>query len=401
MVLFLTLATAVMVLLALGTVDGHIPILSSVANAITVTGAHIYLVVQVVILTLALTLDLGLQTGCTVVLVATMATCIAVQIMVIRRMLHTARAGGVAVNFFKAYWPDVIRGIQTETVTYGPLPNSVLKVFYTNDGRRDKPVIIYTHGGGWFYGSKDDRTYYHKHFAQDGYVVVSIDYTLSDRTNHYAGHTETQLTQGLDWVLTNIHRFNGRCSGWAFAGDSAGGNLALNLAFKINAHLLCQPDGSPYPEVRAVSVTYPVADPVGFYHNPDPIMGAVSRYSASAYTGGTPELHPEVYAAITPANFLSAHTPPVCIVMGNQDAAVPPAGALALIDHINSLGILTKVINLPHANHACDTFWGSIASQTYIGATRRWFATINQPALTKQPCQRSMLPEAQPAPQDA
>lgn len=376
---FFFVMALLMALLAVGTFCRGIPVLSSAANAITVTGAHIYLAVQVIVLIAAFWVDLGIEPGCRWLLLTVLTTCVISQIVLIQGMAHAVRAAGVRLNLAEAYLPHLPRGVQKDTHVYGDRPHSLLNVYYCEDGKTNKPVIIYTHGGGWFYGSKEDRSYYHKSFAEDGYVVVSIDYELSNKTNHFAGETESQILEGLRWVLANAHRYNASVDQWCFAGDSAGGNLALNLGFKINAGLYTQPDGREFPRVAAVSVTYPVADPAGFYANNDLLMGAISRHAAGSYTGGTPEALPEVYAQITPANFLSPHSPPVCIVMGDQDAAVPPQGAYALIERMNGLGLMTKLITIPHANHACDTFWGSIASQSYIHATRHWFALYRAP----------------------
>lgn len=379
MALFLFVLALLMVFLAIGTFSRDIPVLSSVANTVTVTGAHIYLIIQAMVLIAAIVIDLGLEPGCYRLLLTVLTTCLISEVVIIQRLVHAVRASGVPVKVFQAYAPHLPRGVLKDTHVYGDRPNSLLNVYYRDDGKTNKPVIIYTHGGGWFYGSKEDRNYYHKHFAEDGYVVVSIDYALSNKNNHYAGDTEGQILEGLCWVLSNIHRYNGVVDQWCFAGDSAGGNLALNLAFKINAGIYAQPDGYPYPQVAAVSVTYPVADPAGFYANDDHIMRVISRYSAMSYTGGTPESHPEVYEQITPANYLSPQSPPVCIVMGDQDSAVPPQGSYALVERMNGLGLMTKLVNIPHANHACDTFWGSLASQTYIHVTRHWFALYRAP----------------------
>lgn len=368
-----------MVLLAMGTFIRGIPVLSSVANTITVTGAHIYLLVQAVVLIAAFVLDLGLEPGCRWLLLTVLTTCLISEVVIIQGMVHAVGAAGVPVKVMAAYWPHLPRGVQVDTHVYGDRSNSLLNVYYRDDGKTNKPVIIYTHGGGWFYGSKEDRTYYHKNFAEDGYVVVSIDYALSHKSNHYAGETEAQILDGLRWVLANIDRYNASVDQWCFAGDSAGGNLALNLGFKINSGYYTQPDGRPFPLVAAVSVTYPIADPAAFYANTDCSMKIISRYSATSYTGGSPETHPEVYDQITPANFLSPQSPPVCVVMGDQDAAVPPDGTYALLERMNGLGLMTKLINIPHANHACDTFWGSIASQSYIHVTRHWFALYRAP----------------------
>ncbi|WP_336249644.1 alpha/beta hydrolase [Stomatohabitans albus] len=361
----------VMVLLALGTLNARIPVLSSFANTITVTGAHLYLVGQTLVLAVAMWYPPTMSTVNRVILIGVILACVGAQVFMLWRMLRATKAAGVPVRFSRAYWPRIIRGVSTRTYTYDTqLPNSLLKVFYCDDGKANKPVVIYTHGGGWFYGSKEDRTYYHRHAATEGCVVVSIDYALSDAHHHYAGQTEQQLLRGLDWVLANISQFNGQVDRWTFAGDSAGGNLALNLAFKINAGLYTQPDSTPYPAVSAVCVTYPVADPVGFYHNPDLIMGAVTRYSARSYTGGTPEEQPEVYASITPGQFITPNAPAVSIVLGTQDAAVPHTGSLALVNQLNAVGVRTHLVAIPYANHACDTFWGSIASEAYIHAAR-------------------------------
>ncbi len=89
------------------------------------------------------------------------------------------------------------------------------------------PVILYVHGGGFGLLSKDTHWMFGRGFARQGYVVVSIDYTLSGQAPFPAAVQDT--FEAFRWVHDNVARYGGDPSRVAIAGESAGANLALAL----------------------------------------------------------------------------------------------------------------------------------------------------------------------------
>jgi acetyl esterase len=89
------------------------------------------------------------------------------------------------------------------------------------------PIVIYIHGGGFRLCSKDSHWLPGVLFAQAGYTVVNINYRLAPK--HRFPDALIDCTKALQWVMKHGESFGGDPSRLAFAGESAGGNLATAL----------------------------------------------------------------------------------------------------------------------------------------------------------------------------
>lgn len=238
------------------------------------------------------------------------------------------------------------------------------------------PVVLWIHGGGWISGSRTDDSpaIQSSWLADNGYLVVSVDYTLATDDDPRWDSTESQIACALAWTEEHAAEYGGDTARFAVSGDSAGGHLALQAAYRAAAGTLDSSCGGSLPDVDAVSVLYPVASPQGFYENPDVVLGPLARNMASTYTGGSPDEHPERYAAITPANHLGAATPPTLMAVGAHDHLVPPSGARELAEALDANGTAHTLIEAPFAEHVFDLLPGSVATQVWRAETLRWFA---------------------------
>jgi len=95
--------------------------------------------------------------------------------------------------------------------------------------RRDGPlpVVFYIHGGGFGLLSKDTHWMFGYGFARQGYLVVSIDYTLSGEAPFPAAVQDTFAA--WRWAHDNVVRYGGDPNRMVIAGESAGANLSLAL----------------------------------------------------------------------------------------------------------------------------------------------------------------------------
>ena len=106
-------------------------------------------------------------------------------------------------------------------------PQHRLDVFRPTRADGPLPVVFYVHGGGFGLLSKDTHWMFGRGFARQGYVVVSINYTLSGDAPFPAAARDT--FEAWRWMHDNIARYGGDPSRVAIAGESAGANLALAL----------------------------------------------------------------------------------------------------------------------------------------------------------------------------
>lgn len=90
------------------------------------------------------------------------------------------------------------------------------------------PTVVWTHGGAWISGHKDDAAPYFQLIAARGYVVVSLGYSLAPaETYPTAIH---QVNDALAYVEQNAERFHVDPTRIVLAGDSAGAQITSQIA---------------------------------------------------------------------------------------------------------------------------------------------------------------------------
>lgn len=373
--ILLIVLAALVFLFSVGTVLPVIPIIGSVANIVTVGFLHLWLPLCIVLFLLTLALFLAGR-KIAAYKIALLLSCVSLACTVIFLSVNASvvKRYDVKPNVFLK--KVEVSSVEVETYSYtefdsGPV---FLNVYRKEDGGKGKPVMIYIHGGGWIQGSREDHTYYSKAFAEHGYVVFSVDYDLSSAERHLAEVTELQLTDAFAWVKKHAAEFGADVSRLYVTGGSAGGNLALELSYKINAGVYqTSIDGTELPTVKAVSVTFPVASVASFYRNSDEVLAGTALKMASSYTGCSPDEDPALYESLEPINFLSPETPATNILVGAADTLVPPDATYELDDALYAAGIDHQTIVIPYANHIFDMVDGNMMNCAYLQLSLRWF----------------------------
>lgn len=115
------------------------------------------------------------------------------------------------------------------------------------DVNRNRPLIIWMHGGGFVFGSKSDENIrlWCETFARRGYVCVAIDYRMGKKsalfnfgkliTNCYPAVLDVR--QAVSYFREHYAIFGIDPSHIILAGNSAGAMLALQTAFSKNREL--------------------------------------------------------------------------------------------------------------------------------------------------------------------
>ena len=373
-IILLVLVTAVF-LFSIGTVFTALPYIGSIANIITVGWLHLWLPLCAVLSLIGLGLCLAnRKKPVHWVVLALSVVSLAATVFFLCENASALRQYGVKPNVFLS--KEDLSAVRLETFPYteseyGPV---YLDAYYTEDGKTDKPVLIYIHGGGWIQGSRETHAYYPKVFANHGYVAFTLEYDLSTSERHLAKSTELQIAEAFAWVKNHAADFGGDITQLCVAGGSAGGNLALELAYKINAGIYqTAADGTALPAVSAVSVTFPAVSVAAVYNNDDPVLGAVVHNMAASYTGCSPEENPALYDSLAPANAITASTPPTNMVLGAGDVIVPTKETYELDAALEKAGIPHQTVTIPYANHGFDAVDGNMSNKAYLDLSLRWF----------------------------
>jgi len=102
------------------------------------------------------------------------------------------------------------------------IPNSVVRTTVA------LPTVIWTHGGAWLSGDKTNAGPYFERLANQGFVVISLNYSLAPEKAYPAALS--QLNAAYAYIQENAGRFHVNAQKIVLAGDSAGAQLSSQMA---------------------------------------------------------------------------------------------------------------------------------------------------------------------------
>jgi acetyl esterase/lipase len=112
----------------------------------------------------------------------------------------------------------------------GALPARV----YMPEGEGPFPVVLYFHGGGWVVADINTYDSTPRALALGAKaMVISVDYHHAPEAKFPAQHDDAWAA--YTWAVENVHTLNGDADRIAVAGESAGANLAANIALMAKA----------------------------------------------------------------------------------------------------------------------------------------------------------------------
>lgn len=237
--------------------------------------------------------------------------------------------------------------VTTKDITIPTAEGGIAARVYMPAGKGPFPVVVYYHGGGWVVA--DINVY-------DGApralslgakaIVVSVEYRHAPEHKFPAAHNDAWTA--YKWVVENIHDMNGNSDKIAVAGESAGGNLAANVALMAKEMKAKQP-------VHQLLV-YPVAG--------NDMETASYKENANAKPLGKADM--EWFVKNTVTSMDETKDPRINLNGRSDLAGVAPATViLAQIDPLRSDGE-TYASKLKDAGVAVNT-------KTYNGVTHEFF----------------------------
>ncbi|MCC6286606.1 MAG: alpha/beta hydrolase [Chitinophagaceae bacterium] len=204
--------------------------------------------------------------------------------------------------------------------TYGSDAQQKMDIYLPAGRTKTTKTIILIHGGGWTEGNKSDLTSaipeLQKQFP--GYAFININYRLAKDGANLFPTQENDTKSAIALYLQNADNFY-VSKNIVLAGFSAGAHLALLHAYK----------NDPDKNVKAVIDFFgPTQLPALWNAN---IIYQLLLYGV---TGKTYDQDAAIYNNSSPANFVSAQSPPTLILQGDADPTVPPSQSILLSDSL-------------------------------------------------------------------
>lgn len=213
--------------------------------------------------------------------------------------------------------------------------------------RKAKPGLIFIHGGAWRSGKRSDYHYYGVRFAEQGYVVASIEYRLIREAPYPAAVEDAKCA--VRWMRANARELGVDPDRIGVAGGSAGGHLAMMVGYSSDLQELEGVGGHAGVSSRAQAVVnlYGPADLTTPFGIASPLVKGFLSGQAFDDAG-------ETYRQASPMTHLTKGDPPTLIFHGTIDDTVPIAQADRLAERLKALGIPFRYDRLDGWSHALD-----------------------------------------------
>ena len=191
------------------------------------------------------------------------------------------------------------------------------------------PTIVWVHGGAWVSGDKAQIANYLRILASKGYTVVGVGYSIAPRKIYPT--PLTQINTALAYLQANAQRLHIDSTRLYLAGDSAGAQIAAQLANIISSPSYAQNIGI-YPSVRATQMRG-VLLYCGAYDldlvRLDGLAGVFLEAVLWSYTGTKDFLTDTRFASASVVHFVSPAFPQTFISVGNKDPLAAQSYAMA------------------------------------------------------------------------
>jgi acetyl esterase len=292
----------------------------------------------------------------------------------------------------KTVEPEQVGKVEDREID-GPAGNKIPIRVYTPRGQGPFPIIVYYHGGGWVIANLDTYDATPRALANSANaIVVSSHYRQAPEHKFPAAHDDAFAA--YKWAQGNAVTLGADPDRIAVAGESAGGNLAINVAIRAR------------DEKRPMPVHMLLVYPVAGNDMTTP------SYLANADAKPLGRAGMEWFVSQVFADKAKTDDPRLNLVGRSDLAGLPPATVITaeidplrsegqtLAAHLKEQGVKVNAIDVRGVTHE---FFGMAAvlpkakkAQAQAGKDLK-AAFAKAPASTKLPPPASLLPAAEPA----
>jgi acetyl esterase/lipase len=224
------------------------------------------------------------------------------------------------------------------------------------EGGAKRPAVVYFHGGGWVRGDKatDRERNIGRGLAAAGYVFVSANYILGPKA---WPRNLQDCKNAVRFVRANAAHYNVDPNRIAAMGTSAGGHLAMMVAYTADVGPAEFEPASPYPNVSsAVRVV------IDFYGMTNLLTrqlvladGTPTGKPADSHSpevlGATRTEDPERWKLASPVTHVTRKSPPTLIVHGLSDPTVDYVQAVELANVLRGHEVAHDLVLIEGIGH--------------------------------------------------
>lgn len=212
------------------------------------------------------------------------------------------------------------------------------------DKSENQYLILFIHGGSFNSGSKEDGESWCKYYATKGYITASVDYTLQNQGKDASIYLmNEEIENAVKAIKQKTEELGYHIAGMAPCGVSAGGTLAMNLAYNGNSAI-------------PVKFVFQLAAPTYFAPSEWSLLMKVDRLDSEEefckmMTGKELEDYDTEIQNISPACIVNEDSVPSLIGYGLIDHCVPLSQKYYLMEAYDSDNVMYDYIEFPKSNH--------------------------------------------------
>jgi acetyl esterase len=230
----------------------------------------------------------------------------------------------------------------------------------TKSAALSAPVVM-IHGGGFSMGERSDGIRWDRWFAERGYTVFDVDYRLDPPLSWNLAAPDVACA--MAWVAAHANEYHIAPDRMLITGQSAGGSLALQVAYGLGDGSIVSSCGGAVPQPKAVFALYPPEDFAMAWNLNMGLAPMGARVLNTGYLGGSPEQFPDRYRYTSAVFHVRPGLPPTLIAAGADDHLVPVEGHAEIVEKLNAAGVPNQWLSVPYGEHGYDLAWGSIGGQ--------------------------------------
>lgn len=205
-------------------------------------------------------------------------------------------------------------------------------------------LILFIHGGSFNSGSKEDGESWCKYYTTKGYITASVDYTLQKQGKDASIYLmNEEIENAVKAIKQKTEELGYHIAGMAPCGVSAGGTLAMNLAYNCNSAI-------------PVKFVFQLAAPTYFAPSEWSLLMKVDRLDSEEefckmMTGKELEDYDTEIQNISPTCIVNEDSVPSLIGYGLIDHCVPLSQKHYLMEAYDRDNVMYDYIEFPKSNH--------------------------------------------------
>ncbi|MCG9792332.1 alpha/beta hydrolase fold domain-containing protein [Flavobacterium algicola] len=236
-----------------------------------------------------------------------------------------------------------------------------LDIYYPADKLPNKkyPIMLYTHGGGWFNGSKENITKAPVEapflkLVEQGFAVVSINYRLTKQKSVLMRDCVIDAMDAVRYLSKNSESLGLDANRVFVLGDSAGGHLAQMITLADPKLFAGDKDLAAYQyKVIAAVSWYGPSDftEKKFFETADTTKVADRFSSRITKTETNKEKIATLYKEMSPVFYLTKKSPPLFMMAADNDTTIPVIHAYHMKKKADEIGANVEMFIVKNAGH--------------------------------------------------